>query len=205
MLNTPIRILIVAALCVLALVGIVARESYERSAGQNVTLAMAAVDPRTLLQGHYVTVSLVETVPPGVPCPIAVREAYASWNPEDHLDHWVAIGQNGTHHSFVGSKDTRAEASAWGPIVARGEATCSRAATTDGSDALNQPTMVAGSIGIDRFYINQADAERIDRLLRQTTSEGPATVFAIVNIGRDGRARLKGLNVNGEIIELNWL
>jgi hypothetical protein len=35
--------------------------------------------------------------------------------------------------------------------------------------------------------------------------EGPRRVLAILSIGTDGRARLKGLQVDGRRLELSWL
>ncbi len=201
--NTAQRILIVAALSVLALIGLVVREGMARASGQEVMLAMAAIDPRALLQGHYVIVSLQEPVPAGVPCP-RLPEAYNSWNAQDHLRRWVAIAPSGDHHSFVGAAETREEAERMGPIVAHGEATCARAATTDGSDPLQQPTTIFGSLGIERFHINQAEAQRIEALLREQTPNDPPRIFAIVSVGDDGRARLNGLMVDGERLSLNW-
>jgi uncharacterized membrane-anchored protein len=59
-------------------------------------------------------------------------------------------------------------------------------------------------IGVDRFYINQADAQRIERVMR-SQRPGESRVSAIVSVGRDGRARLKGLIVDGERLELRWI
>ena len=59
-------------------------------------------------------------------------------------------------------------------------------------------------LGIDRFHINQADAERIERVLRE--QRGRATrASRSSRSARDGRARLKGLMVDGERFELSWL
>jgi hypothetical protein len=60
-------------------------------------------------------------------------------------------------------------------------------------------------LGIERFHINQADAVRIERILRERVPGGEPRAYAIVSVGRDGRARLKGLMVDGERLELSWL
>ena len=62
MLNAPLRIVIVAALCVAGLIGLVVRETMARNSGTEVLLAMEAVDPRALLSGHYVIVQLRESL-----------------------------------------------------------------------------------------------------------------------------------------------
>ena len=46
---------------------------------------------------------------------------------------------------------------------------------------------------------------RIEAILREQNAGDEARVYAFVSIGRDGRARLKGLMVDGERLELNWL
>ena len=47
------RILAVAGLCAAALIGLVVSEGFAREGGQEITLPMAAVDPRAILSGHY--------------------------------------------------------------------------------------------------------------------------------------------------------
>jgi hypothetical protein len=183
------RILIVAGLCAAALVGIVLRESMARDGGVEVVLPMQAADPRDMLRGHYVTVRLSERLAPGEPCPQALGDGS-----------WLAFGPNGATHTLLGSGATRQQALEIGPIPVEGSFTCNPPAP-DGS----QPGAVFADLGVDRFYINQAEAERIDRVVR-TQRPGEATrAFAILSIGRDGHARLKGLLVDNQRFELNWL
>jgi uncharacterized membrane-anchored protein len=201
MLNAPLRIMIVAALCVLGLIGLVVRETAARADSTSVLLAMEAVDPRSLLSGHYVIINLTERLPEDQDCVHApATEAEEDLQPENR---WIALRSDGEVHRQSGVAPTREEALALGPIAVKGTSFCN-AAIRAPDGMLIQAASVRLDLGIDRFYINQADAERVDRVLRETTGEGPTTVFAIVNIGRDGHARLKGLSVNGEIIELNW-
>lgn len=200
--KAPLRILIVAALCVLALIGLVARETMARAAGTEVLLAMEAVDPRSLLSGHYVIVGLSETLPDGENCPPGTLDAAASDSPEtpsQPSDRWLALRRSEQTHVLAGHVASREAALALGAVAVLGDAWCMPPAQIDGG----APT-VRLDVGINRFYVNQADAERIDRMLRSQTPGAEQRVFAIVSIGRDGRARLKGLNVNGEIIELTW-
>ncbi len=223
MLKAPLRIMIVAGVCVLALIGLVVREGYERSrpdspTSRDIQLQMQAVDPRALLSGHYIIVSFQTTLrgPAG--------ESHCSrFAAVGETESWVALAdlrstpfvpdpQAGPRtYSPVGVAATREAAQAisddvrrGGGLAVRGTAYCSELTDEEprhGSAATVQTQLV----GVQRFYAPQAEAERVDALLRAQTPDNPATVFAIVNIGRDGRARLKALNVNGEIIELNWL
>jgi hypothetical protein len=222
MLNAPLRIMIVAALCVLGLIGLVVREGYERSrpstpGSRDIEMQMQAVDPRALLSGHYVIVSLQTTFPAfteGAPC-----STFAALGDEES---WVALAHIGPEHVVqppadtplryvpVGVTATHEEAqaiarriNAHGPLAVRGTAFCSELTEEPGrARTVSVQTQLRG---VERFYAPQAQAERIDALMRERSANDQATIFAIVNIGRDGRARLKGLNVNGEIIELNWL
>lgn len=190
------RILAVAAVCIAALIALVVRESAARASGTEILLAMEAVDPRALLQGHYVTISLRETLDDGAPCP----PTNASPGP----DGWVALspGEGGVYHAAGGS-GVRAEAAAHGPIVVRGGIACDQFLDDLGKPT-GQPTIVSLDLGINAFYIAQSEAERIDTILREQNFGEDARVFAIVSAGQDGRARLKGLLVHGERLELNW-
>jgi|CXWL01.1.fsa_nt_gi uncharacterized membrane-anchored protein len=204
MLKAPIRILIVATLCALALVGLVVRETMARSQGTEVLLAMQAVDPRALLSGHYVIVALSENLPDGAQCPSGVDgEAFLPppLRSVQTGNAWVALKQHGGAHTLAGAAASRQEALSFGPLVVRGTASCMAAPP----NVVDQPPgVVRLDLGIDRFHINQADAQRIERVLR-TQTLGERRILAIVSVGQDGRARLKGLQVDGERLELNWL
>ena len=63
------RILAVAALCAASLIALVVSEGVARESGQEVLLPMEAVDPRSLLQGHYVQLRLTQRLEPNEPCP----------------------------------------------------------------------------------------------------------------------------------------
>ncbi len=203
MLKPWLRILIVAALAALSLIGLVVRESMARAAGTEVLLAMEAVDPRSLLSGHYVIVGLQEELPEGAECPPGAGEDFFP-TPQSVPSSWVALRANQERHSLVGAADTRDGALALGTLVVRGSASCTPPIpASEGAAAL--PGTARLFIGIDRFHINQSEAQRIDALLRAQTPNSEQSIFAIVSIGADGRARLKGLQVEGERLELNWL
>jgi uncharacterized membrane-anchored protein len=198
--NASLRILIVAALCVLALVGLVVREGMARAAGQEVMIAMAAIDPRALLQGHYVIIELQETLPADAPCPLSLEQGARS--PRQGEQGWLALSPNEDRYSVTAIAPTREQAAQYGAITVRGDATCYKAGIIEGEPP--QPGVVRADLGVSRFYINQAEAERIEAVLRAQNAGEDARVFAIVSIGDDGRARLKGLMVEGERLTLDW-
>ncbi len=191
--KAPLRILIVAALCALGLIGLVVRESHARAGGIEVLLAMEAVDPRALLSGHYVIVALQETLPGRCPPPATETEAMP----------WLALRPDGPIHRVAGKAPSREAALTLGPAAALGAFHCDDA-LIDENGAVSRPAIVRLDLGISRFHINQADSERIDAMLRAQNADAEQRVFAIVSIGQDGRARLKGLQVDGERLELNW-
>jgi uncharacterized membrane-anchored protein len=224
MLRAPLRIMIVAGVCVLGLIGLVVREGYERSrpstlTSRDVQMEMQAVDPRALLSGHYVIVNLRTTLRmPGAanPCvDFAAVSDHESWvaladlTPPSRIDRerigpppFSPIGVAATRDAAqqIANRDGR-----YG-LAVRGSAYCSEQPDEQHSlGPISVATVQTQLAGVQRFYAPQGEAERIDGLLRNQTGGAPVTISAIVNVGRDGRARLKGLNVNGEIIELSWL
>lgn len=193
MLKPSWRILIVAVLCIAFLIGMVVREGAARSGGQEVTLAMAAVDPRALLSGHYVIIDPRAPLAAGEACPAIPEGA-----------RWIALASDGAHHRPVGAALTREAALALGPIAVRGELTCfPPPAAGEGSPAI--PGQISADVGVYRYYAAQAEAQRIEAMLREQAPGEPTRIYAILSIGADGRARLKGLLVDERRLELGWL
>lgn len=181
------RIAAAAVGLALALIGLVAREGQARAAGREVLLAMEAVDPRELLTGHYAQLRLADRVPIGTRCPPGTIEGAGDW---------VALTPDGARHRAAGTAPTRAEAEAIASLVVRGRAQCSPG---DPAGAL-----VSLDLGVDRLHAAQAEAEAIERALRPGADGLAPPAFAVVSIGRDGRARLKGVIVDGRRVSLDW-
>ncbi|MBI1339267.1 hypothetical protein GC169_03515 [bacterium] len=208
----PARILIVAGLCLSALVGLVIREGAARADGVEVRLPMEAIDPRSLLSGHYVIVTIQERLAAGASCPPG---ASAAWDPERR---WVAIAREEAaagsglalpRGRVLGVATTRAAAEALlgardgvrvGGVVAGGVSCDAEAPADDVGRAMRV------ELGVDRFHASQTEALRIEAVLSDRAVGGDgAQVWAVVSLGRDGRARLRGLEVEGERIDLSWL
>lgn len=187
------RILAVAAVCVIALVGLVIREGMARDAGAEVLLPIEAVDPRALLSGHYVIVAPTWRLDPAERCP-----------PGQDGGAWVALTPRGGIHVVAGAAATREAAQRLAPLVARGGFHCNPPRDASG-DSPAQPGVVQATLGPERFHIDQDDAERVDRVLREQTPGAPTRAFAVMSIGADGRARLKGLIVDDRRFDLDWL
>lgn len=188
--SAPARIMAATALLALALVGLVVREGVARSQGQEIVLAISGYDPRSLLTGHYVQFQFRSEYPAGTPCPPG--SGGYSRRPEA----WVALARQGDHHVAAGTALSRAGALKLGEVAVRGDIDCLQRSAPE-------TTWVVLNLGVDRLHTDQAQAEAIQKLLR-ATRDGPATDYAVVSVGADGKARLKGLIVGGERTDLDW-
>jgi hypothetical protein len=188
----PTRILAVAGLCAAALIGLVITEGLAREGGQEITLPMEAVDPRSILSGHYVALNFTDRLEQTETCPEA-----GEWE-------WVALRQDGDIHVAAGGAPSREEAQRLGSLPVKGTFLCS-APTPSLDGAEPAPGWLTLDLGVDRFHINQTDALRIENVLREQTPGEEVRAFAILSVGRDGRARLRALVIDGERFDLNWL
>lgn len=192
--KAPPRILAVAGLCAAILIGFVINEGAARASGQEVLMAVEGVDPRDLLSGHYVQIAFDRQLDPAEQCP----PTSTGWN-------WTALRARGDIYVVAGGASSRSEVEQVGPVSVRGNYSCTPASLPDANGAMGAPGMIRLNIGIDRYYVNQAEAQRIERALADQHNRGPKRVLAIVSVGRDGVARLKGLVIDGRRMELNWL
>lgn len=189
-----VRILAIAALCVGALIALVISEGAARDAGEEALVPMEAVDPRALLQGHYVQLNLLQRLEPGAPCPVAANGAG-----------WVTFNRGADNVlRFVGAAPSRDAAQQMAPVLIKGSFICSEPIVGAGDDP-GMPGWVRLDIGVERFYVDQDEALRIERILRAQQPGAETRAYAVISVGRDGRARLKGLMIDGERFELRWL
>lgn len=179
----PLVITAAALLLTAALMGLVAREDLARAAGTEVLLPVQPLDPRSLLSGHYVVVDIETPAEDGC-ASIDFRHA------------WVALAPRGRAYRVVGSAASRAQAAPKGPITVKANAYCMTGSFRGDMVRLRLK-------GVERFHADQEESQAIEKALNASRT-GPAQVFAIVSIGADGQARLKGLEVNGRRTELSW-
>lgn len=204
-LSPALRIMAVALVCVLGLIGVVVLEGNARASGREIMMEMAPVDPRSLLSGHYVTLNLQTTITGANACQNFGANADARWlslvpnAPADQVSPTANAPTYAPRGQFA-SPDAAADG---GALSVRGSATCDQLPDNEGKPQ-NAAIVRTEFENVSRFYIEQGEAERIGAMLRQQ-GEGPARVLAILSIGNDGRARLKGLWVEGRRLELNWL
>ena len=185
-----VRIVLAAVVLAAVLVGAVVREGIARDRGQEVVLAINAYDPRGPLSGHYVAFQLRDFVLPGHGCPPGAADY-----PGKDRSRWVALSSQGGRHMVAGVAGTRHEAEAQGEVVVRGAAYCS-----DGGGP--QPPVTL-DIGVDRFHADQRQSEAMAKALGSGDSKVPHA-FAVVSIDAQGKARLKGLILDGHRTDLTW-
>lgn len=188
--SLPVRIMAAAVLLALALVGLVVREGMARQQGQEVVLAITGYDPRELLTGHYVRFQFRSEFPTGTPCPPG-HGGYSR-----RPDAWVALKPQGDHHVVAGAALSEAAARKLGPVVVRGDIDCLARAAPEN-------TWVILNLGLERLHTDQAQAEAIQKVLL-VTRDGAANGYAVVSVGTDGKARLKGLTAGGRRVDLSW-
>lgn len=188
----PTRIVAVAAICALSLVGLVVNESLVRQSGEEITLPMEAVDPRALLTGHYVQLNFTDRLEPTETCPAA-----GDWD-------WIALRREGDIFVAAGGAPSRDEAQRLGSLPVKGSFMCSPP-TPAQAGVEGMPGWLTLDLGVDRFHINQTDAQRIELVLREQRLGEETRAFAILSVGHDGRARLKALLIDGERFDLSWL
>lgn len=188
--SLPVRIVAAAVVLALGLVGLVVREGMARAQGQEVVLAITGYDPRELLTGHYVQFQFCSEFPGGTPCPPGAG-GYSR-----RPDAWVALRRQGDRHVATGAALSREAALKLGEVAVRGDIDClSRPAP--------ETTWVILNLGLDRLHTDQQQAEAIQKVML-ATRDGPASGSAVVSVGADGKARLKGVTAGGRRVDLTW-
>jgi len=187
----PVRIMAAAVLLALGLVGLVVREGVARAHGQEVLLPIEAYDPRSLLSGHYLQFQFRETLAADAACPPGTE------TPPPFRRGWVALAPAGARYRVAGMAERREAARRLGPLVVRGLATCADTGTPLGG----RGKAVELNLGFNRFHADQAHAEAMSKALIQAPAGG---ALAAISVGRDGKARLKGVVIGGTRTDLDW-
>ena len=196
--SIPVRIAVAAGVLALGLVGLVAAEGAARAQGQEVRLAITGYDPRSLLTGHYVQFRWVDTVPAEQACVWKGRRLDA------RRVGWYALRREGDAHRLVAAAATREAALRAGDLAVRGKASCLGVSWVrpDGKETTS-PVTVTADIGVDRIHLEQDEAEALEKILQGRDGEPPPS-WAVLSVGRDGKARLKGLIVGDRRVDLDW-
>lgn len=183
--SLPLRILAAAGLLIVLLIALVVAEDRARARGREVVLPMEAVDPRNLLTGHYVDLRLTQRL--AGDCPRNL--------PNPASPGWLALRKEAGRHVLTGGAATRAQALKLGEVAVRGHAYCTR---------VPEGEAVTLDIGVDRFHADQDEAQAMEAQLRARPGGQPLPAFVVVSVGEDGRARLKGVILDGKRTDLTW-
>ena len=195
--SIPVRIVAAAGVLALGLVGLVVREGAARSAGQEVRLAITGYDPRSLLTGHYVQFRLQDTLPQEAVCLIVGQEVRGG------PDTWFAVRREGDGHRIVAAAPSRAAALKLGEVAVRGSAQCYGMVTRErGKPPQVSYMSVSLDVGVDRIHLEQGEAKALETALRGW-GEPPGS-RAVLSVGPDGKARLKGVVVGDKRADLDW-
>lgn len=197
--SIPARIVAAVVLLTLGLVGLVVREGMARAGGQEVRLAITGYDPRSLLTGHYVQFQLVDKIPPQQMCVWKGSRLEAA---PGQL--WLAARRDGSAHRLVAAAPSRAAALRLGDVAMRGAALCyGMRPLVIGDREVPETVSATLDIGVDRIHLDQGEAQRLETALRGRDGEPPPS-WAVVSVGQDGKARLKGVIVGDRRVDLSW-
>jgi uncharacterized membrane-anchored protein len=191
------RILGVAALSVLALVALVVHEGLALDAGTEIIMPMQPVDPQSMLSGHYVALDLSAPLTPGQDCPPGAETGILSnFDASMRKPRWVALTTAAGVTRVAGVADTQAAAKRFAPLTAAGDAYCV-------ASVPDAPGFVQTWLGVDRYHVDQAAAQRIADAM-SPTSEHPIPVTAVMSVDAGGHTRMKGLTLGGKRFTPSW-
>jgi|GEM_PF-4603100 len=192
-------ILFASAFLVAAVATRIGWEGYQRLAGHEVTMSVVGIDPFELEHSHNSPLVFEDLFPPDTICPTPVGN-------KDRVlifgGHWLsilpvrgagALGDADEGHRWQGvdAWASGMDAKSTGRLAVMGTASCRPWANG---------IAIRTQIGIDQFHATEAEAIVIRAALRRVY--GPPKTQAVLSIGLDGRARLLGLIVNGQRIDL---
>ena len=196
------NILLASAFLLAALGTRIVWEGYQRFAGHEVTMSVVGIDRFELERSRTSPLVFEDLFPPDTVCPISVgnRDRALIFG-----GHWLSIvpiqvpRASGSVHTDSRWQGLRAwasgmDAKSTGRLAVLGTASCRH---------LANGIAIQTQIGIDRLHATEAEASAIRAALRRVY--GPPKAQAVLSIGLDGRARLMGVIVNGQRIDLkNW-
>lgn len=170
--NRTLRLVLIAATMTAFLIGMIVDHAVRRASGTEVILDLEPVDPRDLLAGYYVIVStplhLLE------PDSVGGDDAF---NPGDDLYVLVEEGEDGSWRALSIHRE-RPEAGVF----------------LHGKVQHESETMIRADYNLERYYADEETAQALE--LRRRDDVG--SMRLIVSVGPDGRALIRGLEIDGD-------
>lgn len=193
---------VTAAICLSAIGFSVASHIYALNSGQEITVPARGYDPRDLLLGHYVRLTPDLRTELSVEASKAAQLAFdlgeAKWST---VNGWVKIEHlNGVWQTtgvFPEQPDIRPSDDV---VFLKGEIVLRRVLRRD-----DQPKTytVTPPLHIDRYYANVDEALKLETLMRNRDGD-QNQLNLILSVSKDGTARLKGLEVEGQRQVMGW-
>jgi len=176
--SRTMRLISIAAVMTLFLIGMVVDHAVRRTSGTEVILDLQPVDPRDLLAGYYIVVS--------TPLHRLSVEELAGDDTFDVSDDIYVIVEEVENGSWQPISIHRSRPD--GGLYIHGKV--QRATETD----------IRAEYNLERFYADQDTALALDQRRREDGS----SMRLILSVGADGRALIHGIEIDGErqIVEL---
>lgn len=170
--NRTIRLVLITAAMTAFLIGMVVDHAVRRASGTEVILDLEPVDPRDLLAGYYVIVSTpLHTLEPDS---LAGDDAFAAG---DDLYAIIEEDEDGSWRA-VSIHLSRPEAGVF----------------LHGKVQYASETMIRANYNLERYYADEETAQALE-LRRRDDIE---SMRLIVSVGPDGRALIRGIEIDGE-------
>jgi uncharacterized membrane-anchored protein len=170
-----VRLILISAGMTAFLVGMVVDHHVRRSTGTEILLDLEPVDPRDLLAGYYVIISTpLHSVDP--------EQVGGEADFERSADIYVVVEPDG--------------GGSWQPVSIHSERPAA-GIFVHGKVQWAGPDTIRAHFNLERYY---ADAETAQALeIRQQARR--ESLRLIVSVGSDGRAIIRGLEIDGERVE----
>jgi len=190
----PIRLLLVGALLTAGLVVSVVRHVEAVAGGTEIVLAAQGYDPRSILRGQYSEMRFAISQVSGLPWPAGWPDAYSI------KDVFVTIVPDRDDWRVAAVSLKRDAAPAEGHVVKASGASYKGAKDSAPANTIHWDL----TYGIERIYLQQSEAEAIDKMLRGAPADAPPHVQVVASLGTDGRLRLKAVIVDGKRTDFTW-
>lgn len=167
-----VRLLLVAAAMTFFLVAMIADHQFRRHSGTEVLLDLEPVDPRDLLAGYYViiTTPLHNLDPSDI-------EGDNTFGPGDDVFVVIEPSANQSWQAASIHRDRPQEG-----LYIHGKVRFAR------------DTMMRAQFNIERYYADEATAQALEDRRRANLS----SMRLVIAVGNDGRALIRGLEIDGE-------
>lgn len=175
--SLTLRLLGIAVLMSLFLIGMVVTHASARAGGTEVRLSMEPVDPRDLLLGHYV---VLQTPLHRLSLSEIGGDTEHGWRPGERI--WVALTESEGVFNPVSIHRRQPDG-----ISIQGRVLHSAPGWT-----MDAGTVLTVRYNLERYFASPEDALALEQLRNESR------LRLIVSVGSDGSAIIRGLEIDGE-------